>query len=190
MIFSDELKNKVEEKEYLKYEYGRFLCFIKNDGFFKKKYKKLFGNLGIKIFEKCDVRPEIGPVITYRTKLDEIKTSKINQDYFINLNIEDLLKNLKNKWSVKFFYDNKSKTDPQEIEFLLKKRIEVKFEEMLQNALLFFDEQIHPRYLYAFLQGIKENLSKNESKDFLPLFKKLKKKEEIGLSIKIKKLKM
>ncbi len=180
MIFSDELKNKVKEKEYLKYDYGRFLCFIKNDEFFKKKYKKLFENLDIKIFEKCDVRPEIGPVITYRKRIDEIETSKINQDYFINLNIEDLVKNLKTKWSVKSFYDNKSQIDPQEIEFLLKKRIEVKFEEMLQNALLFFDEQIHPRYLYAFLQGIKENLSKNESKDFLPLFNLFEKIKEKG----------
>ncbi|GIW62621.1 MAG: hypothetical protein KatS3mg090_0447 [Patescibacteria group bacterium] len=51
---------------------------------------------------------------------------------------------------------------------------------MLKNAPLFFDEEIHPHYLYAYLEGIKENLSQNRTEDFKPLFALFEKMRKKG----------
>ncbi len=170
--FLTDISQRPEKKKDLREIYGWFFCFLQHFPTFKKFRKKLKKD-GFVIPKKCSLGPEVGPIITF---WQEEPRQPTNIEQYIKEPIEDFTKRLKTDWKLEKLAELDSLFKPANIEGIIKKRVEERFEEMLKAVPQFFDrENIHPHYLYAYLQGILNDLSKNREADFSPLFELFKK---------------
>ena len=186
-----DFRSELKKKDNYKNTYGWFLCFVQNDEIFKKEFRQKFERLGIKISKNCSVGAEIGLVTAYIRK-PSLPKATISLEEFNKLSIDELLENLKGKWSVKPLTKVDSSIKLEDIEILLKERVKNNFQEAVNNIPKFFDDKIHPHYLHTCLTTIKENLSNNREANFNPLFKlveKMKKKGEDWFVEQDKKIK-